>query len=201
MLRTLVIGYFLAVSAIPSAAQAATRVAYRPARQLDYFVSRFQTGAGQPLDGLGARVLWRLPGTLPLVRSAPAWAGLYGEHTPQERGLETWRFGGQADAAVLRGAALPLEGRVSLGLGVVHVRRQETAPVGITAGGPMFELRAAPRHHTTRGDLGVSFAPGIGARLGVGNGTGIRTDLRRIWELGGSAEVATQLSAGVSLPL
>lgn len=203
MLRAFVIAVSLAVSALPTTAQPGTRSIPHPRGQLDYYFSRFEAGLKpRPLDGLGARLLWRLARRVGPGSGLPLWAGVYGEHTPRDKGLESWRIGGQTEATLVRPSRLPIEGRISLALGLVQVSRVAPArPRVIPTGGPMFAQQAGDAAASRHDELGVSLAPGLGARLGLGNGAGLRTDLRRIWDFRGSPSAATELIAGVSLPL
>lgn len=199
MLRSFLVSTLLAAGlAAPLAGQANQP----PRAQLDYFVSRFQHGAAaaRPVDGLGGRLMWAVdPGRLPV----PAmWAGVYALHTARDQGLESWRIGGQADAAILRvPGGLPLRATVTLGAGLVHVSEEETRPVLPPPNRPAVFAVAPALRRFQREETRLSVAPGIGARVEVSHGTGLRADLRRVWDFGRTRSAATELSAGITLPL
>lgn len=205
MLRTLLLAASLTAGFVaPLAGQAGPRHA-GPRAQLDYFVSRFEVGpaAPQPVDGLGGRLMWAVDPARVRLPVPAAWAGVYALHTPRDEGFESWRLGAQADAALVRTPRwLPLQPTVTLGAGVVHVSRpvRTAIPLPHRPPVPLALAPASDRSGVDR-ETGLSLAPGIGARVTVSDGSGLRADLRRVWDFRRTRAAATELSAGVTLPL
>ncbi len=174
-----------------------------PQGYFDYFVSRYdlRQPARTSLEGFGARVM------LPLAPSRAdgvlgrAWLGGYAAHAPEERGMEMWRFGAQADVAL---APAPLAGWVapfvSLGVGGVRVEERAWSSPPALPDRPLFDLRPGfspgPRVETA-----LSVTPGVGARVFLLPGVGFRTDLRRVIDLRSRVRASTELSGGLTLPL
>jgi hypothetical protein len=193
--------FLAATLSLTSALAANGQTATYPRAQLDYFVTRFEhPGAAAPNDGLGARLMWPLrEGVLEQPR---AWAGFYALHTPGEDGPESWRVGAQADAAVLRLPGGPVQGFVSVGAGVVSMASEELTRIQPPDRPAVrYDLKPVGSRARPVRDTGISLSPGVGARVPLGGGSGLRADLRRVWDFRRERAASTELSAGVSLPL
>jgi hypothetical protein len=200
MLRSLAVASLTLMVSLPGAAQMAGARHAPPRAHFDYFVSRYaQT---QPIDGLGARLMWRMADEVAPL-GARLWGGVYLANTGRREGLESWRAGAQADAALLRAPGLPLDGLLSVSAGVVRVRQLMPDDAATPPSGPavLHDREAAAPRRTLEDATGFSLAPGVAARLGLARGAGVRADVRRIWDLGAVRSATTELSAGVSLPL
>ena len=178
---------------LPTRADVGGRLVERPA--FDYFVSSYRGAAGGEGDAVGGRLMW------PMARVAPAsrwvsrtYLGAYLVHSPDEedRG-ESLRYGAQAD---LQLADRPLVGRVepllSLGVGASRVERELRSPLPLVGDQGGWALREEARTL-------FSVAPGVGFRVLVVPGLGIRGDARQVIDFDETPTRNVELSGGVSI--
>jgi hypothetical protein len=159
--------------------------------EFDYFVSRYRDAGPSAESGgvgaVGARLMWPLASLSGSPLLTRASLGGYVVHSPEDEELtRSWRYGAQADVRVTR---LPVAGRVdplvSLGVGASRMQ-QPPAPVGREA-----------RVSQTRTYLSV--APGVGLRLLVTPGLGLRGDARQVLDFSEGVQRRVELSGGLSL--
>jgi hypothetical protein len=163
------------------------------ARYVDYFFAQRWTADGaERADGaVGGRLMWAVSPPLQ-ARRAPlprAYVGAYmmrlnGEIAAGER----WQLGTQADVAVSRSTLWErVDPFLSIAVGALR-----------SDGGPVIGTLAD--HDRAGRETVLTVAPGVGARIRLTPGLNLRTDLRRLHELGeqraGYLEFATGLSLG-----
>jgi hypothetical protein len=161
---------------------------------LEGFLTSYQLEAladdRRALTGGGLRVLF---GAAPITGIDNALVqrtsvGGYVIYTPTSANLRTWHFGGQLD---FRPIAAPVGGLIepilSLGAGALRVDTPQEAAVLGTDG----EL--------TVSETFATLVPGVGARIRLGRGIGVRTDLRDVMVFGQSTTHNWELSGGLSL--
>jgi hypothetical protein len=174
------------------------RVDARPA--FEYFVARNRLELGDgatDLSGVGARLLWPLAGVSPTPLLARTDVGGYLVHSPRDGAEpEMWHYGVQADLRLTRGSvAGRIDPLVSLGLGAVRVEEPAKHTPIVPFRDP--EARAAASAPRTRTDASV--VPGVGARLRLLPGLGLRGDVRMMVDFGERTTRNVETSAGVSI--
>lgn len=195
LVATLLIAGSLGLPA-PAAAQGAPdvpRVEARPS--FEYFVARNRLergGGASELDGVGGRVLWPLAATDPLL-SRLAVGGYLVHSARAGDDPDMWHYGVQADVRLARS---PLAGRVdpllSLGVGAVRVKEPGAAEFVAPLRDPL--AGTAARVHTD-----PSLVPGVGARVHLFPGVGLRTDARVVVDFRERAGRSLELAGGLSL--
>lgn len=185
-------GVFLLLPGLVSAqARPADPASNGGERYLDYFVSQWWTAdrAERQSAAVGGRVMWALPSPavspqLPLGRAYVGGYVMRLRHEEESR--EAWHYGTQADLSVSRS---PLFGRVeplvSLSVGALR-----------TTGAP-DPLFAAEQQ--IAGETVLTVAPGIGARIRLMPRLEIRSDVRRLQELGDDPRGYFEMAGGLSL--
>jgi hypothetical protein len=163
-------------------------------RYLDYFVSQWWTAdrAERQSAAVGGRLMWALPTAtenshLPIGR---AYVGGYLMRLRHEgESWEAWHYGTQADLSVARA---PLFGRVdpivSLAVGALRT----TAPFD-----PLFDLERV--NSVAPSQTVLTLAPGIGARIRLMPRLEIRSDIRRLQEMGDDSRGYFEMAGGLSL--
>ncbi|HEV2150363.1 MAG TPA: hypothetical protein VGR37_23390 [Longimicrobiaceae bacterium] len=171
------------------------RMEARPA--FEYFVARNRLelgGGAAELDGVGGRLLWPVAG----VSAAPLFSrtdlGGYLVHSPADGAEpEMWHYGVQAD---LRLGRAPLARRIdpllSLGVGAVRVEEPATEALRVPMRYPVAVTQ-------TRTDPSV--VPGLGARLRLLPGLGLRGDVRMVVDFRERTTRNVETSAGVSVAM
>lgn len=153
---------------------------------------RLEPGGGRGrmvLDGIGARVMWSAaPRSGANDLASRSAVGLFATYTPERRplGISTLHAGAMLD---VRPLATSLIGRVdpvlSLGAGVFHT----------DVDGPRASrVPLTERTHTT-----FAFSPGIGARIGLWRGIGLRGDVRDVITFRGETHHNVALDVGFRL--
>ncbi|HEX2190775.1 MAG TPA: hypothetical protein VHG51_17840 [Longimicrobiaceae bacterium] len=199
MMRCLVVTLLIAAPALlpaPAGAQAPPelpRLETRPS--FEYFVARNRLdrgGAASELDGVGGRVLWPLAAMDPLLSRVAV--GGYLVHSARDgEDPDMWHYGVQADLRLSRSAfAGRVDPLVSLGVGAVRVKEPGT-------GEWIAPLRDPLAASTARVRTDPSLVPGIGARIHLLPGVGLRGDARMVVDFRDRASRSLEFSGGISI--
>jgi hypothetical protein len=219
---SIVAAALLALAPARGVAQPAVAIPPRPLPAegrlaLEGFVSRYRLavdGAGRThLPAFGGRMLWALGRSA--IDSASMAAriavGPFVSHAATDDGRpEVWHYGVHSDVRLLaRPAAGLVDPLLTLGVGRLRTVQQErqmpvTLPMWraghwLTPGPNRMHMLPQPVEErvTTR----LALSPGLGARISVGQGLALRTDLRDVLLPRAPQRHNLELSGGVSLTL